>query len=393
MKRWMKWGIAAVALLVVGGLVARSLNARKLERAAQTATSKPTPGFDLAAADVVSAAKRELTSTVQVSGGLKAVNSAFIKAKVAAELKSLTVREGDSVKAGQVIGQLDTAELDMRLRQAEQTAASAKAQLDIAKRTLDNNRALVAQGFISPTGLETSISNEAAAQANYGAAVAAVDLARKSRADAQLVAPISGLVSQRLVQPGERVAIDTKVVEVVDLSRIELEAAMTPEDVVELHVGQVARLNIDGFSQPVSAKVARINPSTQTGTRAVMTYLALESQPGLRQGLFAQGSIELQRRTALLVPLSAVRVDQALPYVLAVADGKVRQITVKLGARGEAALGNGPRESVVEVLEGLNEGATVLRGTVGLVRDGTPVRLLAEAATIPPSASAAASAR
>ena len=373
-QRWLTWLIASAVVLLVGAVVAQKLNARRLERAAAAAPAKAAQGFDLSPADVVVARSQELVRTLSVSGGLKAVNSAFIKAKVAAEVKSLTVREGDTVKAGQVIGQLDTSELELRLRQAEQTAASSRAQLDIARRSLENNRALVAQGFISATGLETSVSNAAAAQATYGAATAAVDLTRKSLADARLVAPLSGLVSQRLVQVGERVSIDTKIVEVVDLSRIELEAAMAPEDVVDVRVGQAARLQVDGFAAPLPAKVARINPSTQAGTRALMVYLALDPHPGLRQGLFAKGSIELQRRTALVVPVSAVRIDQARPYVLAVVDGKVAQKTVTLGARGEV-IGDVGRESMVEVTDGLATGATVLRGTVGLLREGTPVSL------------------
>jgi len=379
-KRWLKWLIGAIVLLALGGVVAKKLQARKLERSAAAASSsKAAPSFDLSPADVVVASPQELVRTLSVSGGLKAVNSGFIKAKVAAEVKSLTVREGDSVKAGQVIGQLDTSELELRLRQAEQTAASSRAQLNIAQRALENNRALVAQGFISPTGLETSVSNEAAAQASYGAAMAAVELTRKSLADARLVAPISGQISQRLVQVGERVSIDARIVEVVDLTRIELEAAMAPEDVVDVKVGQVARLMVDGFADPMPATVARINPSTQAGTRAVMVYLALAPHPGLRQGLFAKGTIELQRRSALVAPVSAVRIDQAKPYVLAVVDGKVVQKTVTLGARGEATLGAG-RESVVELSDGLAAGSTLLRGTVGQLREGTPVSVSTAAA-------------
>lgn len=379
-KRWLKWLVAVLVLLVVAGGVAKKLQARKLERnAAAASSSKAAPGYDLSPTDVVVASPHELVRMLSVSGGLKAVNSGFIKAKVAAEVKALTVREGDSVKAGQVIGQLDTSELTLRLRQAEQTAASSRAQLNIAQRALENNRALVAQGFISPTGLETSVSNEAAAQASYGAALAAVDLARKSLADARLVAPISGQISQRLVQVGERVSVDARIVEVVDLSRIELEAAMAPEDVIDVKVGQVARLQVDGFADPLPATVARINPSTQAGTRAVMVYLALAPHPGLRQGLFAKGNIELQRRSALVAPMSAVRIDQARPYVLAVVDGKVAQKTVALGARGEASLGAG-RESVVELTEGIDAGSTLLRGTVGQLREGTPVTLATAAA-------------
>ena len=377
MKRWMKWLVGA---LVVAGLAAFALHAVTLRRAeTQAAVTPATPGsapsaLELSDADVSMARNLELSRTLPVSGGLKAVNSAVVKARVAAELTSLSVREGDVVKAGQVIGRLDTTEFEWRVRQAEQTAASARTQLDIAKRTLDNNRALVAQGFISATGLETSVSNEAGAQASYQAAVAATELARKARADAVLIAPISGIVSQRLAQPGERVAVDARLVEIVDLSRLELEAAVAPEDVGGVRVGQTARLSIDGLSEPARATVVRINPGTQVGTRAVMVYLAVQPQPGLRQGLFGRGSIELERKTTLVVPVSAVRVDQAQPYVLAVADGKVSRRPVELGARGEARI-DGSVQSAVEVISGIPEGTPLLRGAVGAVREGSAVRL------------------
>ena len=392
MKRWMKWGIVLLAVLLLGGFVMRAIEMRKQDEASAGAQSKAAPVLELAGTDVLVLRPLELTRTLAVSGGLKAVNSALVKAKVAAEIKSLTVREGDSVKAGQVIGQLDTTEYDLRLKQAEQTAASARAQLDIAKRALENNRALVAQGFISPTGLETSVSNEAAAQATWQSAAAATELARKARADSVLLAPISGVISQRMAQPGERVGVDAKIVEVVDLSRIELEAAVAPEDMGGVQVGQSARLSVDGLTEPAIATVVRINPSTQSGTRAVLVYLALQTQPGLRQGLFARGSIELQRKTALVVPISAVRIDQAQPYVLAVLDGKIAQRSVSLGLRGEARL-EGRLDSVVELTGGILEGSAVLRGTAGAVRDGTPVKLLSVAAPAVASAASVTAAR
>lgn len=376
MKRALVWLLPLLAVLLIGGLVAKKVAARRSETVA--VAPKAALALDLSAGDVITAREVSLARTIDVSGGLKAVNSAIVKAKVAAEVKSLTVREGDSVRAGQVLGQLDTAELDLRLRQAEQTASSARAQLDIAQRTLVNNRALVAQGFISPTGLETSVSNEAAAQANHQAAIAAVDLARKARTDATLVAPISGLVSQRLVQPGERAAVDVRLLEIVDLSRLELEAAIAPEDVVALAVGQEARLTVDGIAAPVPAKVARINPSAQTGSRAVTVYLAVDGQPALRQGLFARGRIRTSQQTALAVPLGAVRTDLSQPYVLQVDAGKTVLKTVTMGQRGE--VDGQPWVAV----GGIAPGAVVLTGAAGAVRDGTPVRL--------PSAASAASA-
>lgn len=374
MKRHLKWILPLLAVLLVGVGVLRALDKRRTEQAA-AAPARETLALDLAPADVVVARRVPLARTLEVSGGLKAVNTALVKAKVAAELRVLSVREGDRVKAGQVIGQLDTSELDWRLRQAEQQASSARAQLDIARRTLENNRALVAQGFISPTGLETSVNNEAAARANHEAALAAMELARKARSDGTLVAPISGLVSQRLAQPGERVPVDARIVEIVDLSRVELEAAVAPEDVVQLAMGQTARLQVDGLPEAMTARVARINPSAQTGSRSVVVYLALDAHPALRQGLFARGRVAVAETQSLAVPLAAVRTDLSQPYVLQVQDGKALLKAVTLGARGEV---NG--QPWVAITGGLAEGATVLTGTAGAVRDGTAVRLVGPAA-------------
>ena len=392
MKRWMGWVIGLAVVALIAAVALRTVQSRRAALAAASAPASAPVALELAASDVVVARQAELVGTLAISGGLKAVNSAVVKAKVASEVKALTVREGDAVKAGQVIGQLDTLEVDLRLRQAEQTAASARSQLDIAKRALDNNRALVDKGFISSTALEASIATEAGATATYQAAAAAADLARKARSDSVLVAPIAGIVSQRLAQVGERVAVDTKLVEIVDLSRIELEAAIAPEDVGGVQIGQAARLAVDGLADPVAAKVARINPSTQAGTRAVMVYLALAPQPGLRQGLFARGSIEAQRKRSLVVPLSAVRVDQAQPYLLEVVGGKVVQRSVTLGLRGDANF-DGRLESAVEIVKGIADGATVLRGSAGTVRDGTAVRLGSVPAPASAPASAVASAR
>ena len=392
-----RWALILLAVLVVGAGIARLLVARQAaSSAAATRAAAPASAaaLELAAGDVATATLTELVATLALSGSLKAVDSALVKAKVASEVREVLVREGDAVRAGQLIARLDDTEVRWRLRQAEDQAAAAQAQLEVALRQQANNKALVEQGFISQTALETSVSNAAGALATLQAARAAAEINRKAVRDTEIRAPLSGLVSQRLVQPGERVAVDARLLEIVDLSRLELEVAVAPEDVVALRVGQQARVSVDGVALPVAAKVARINPSTQVGTRAVLAYLAVEPQPGLRQGLFGRAVIDLQRRSALVVPLSAVRFDQARPRVTTVAAGQARQREVSLGARGEAifaghrhsfapsslgarseATSGGTSEPAVEVLSGLAAGDLVLRESVGALRDGTPVRL------------------
>lgn len=383
-RRTLRWTLALLVLALLGMLLARTLGGRGAggeaapPAAPASAASAALQAIELAPVDVASAADALLTQTLAVSGTLRAVRTALVKARVAAEVRTLDVREGDRVAAGQLLGRLDATEYDWRLRQAEDQARSAEAQLEIATRTLDNNKALVAQGFISKNALETSVSSEAGARAALQAARAAAELARKAVRDAEIRAPIAGLVAQRFVQPGERVAVDTRLLEIVDLARIELEAAVAPADVLALRVGQTARVAIDGLAEPVAARVARIAPSAQSGTRSVLAYLELAPQPALRQGLFARATVELAARRALVVPASAVRLDQARPYVLALEQGRAVERPVELGARGEAQF-DGRREGAVEIASGLAAGATVLRATVGSLRAGTRLRLAAAA--------------
>jgi membrane fusion protein, multidrug efflux system len=378
MNRFVKF--ALVALVIAATVLGiRLVQGRRSDSSASPPIARPAASaavaaLDLRDGDLVMAQVADLSRTQALSGSVRAVSTAIVKAKVAGELLHLGPREGDSVRAGQVVGDIDATEFELRVKQAVQQAEAARAQVDIARRQLDNNRALVAQGFISATALDTSVANHAAAQASLQAALATADLARKAQADTVLRSPISGTISQRLAQPGERVAIDARVLEVVDLDRLELEAALPAADVGTLRAGATAELRVEGLSDPVSAQVARLNPATQAGTRAVLVYLRLQPAQGLRVGLFAHGTVALEQRRVLSLPLSAVRLDDALPYVVVLDGQALRRCTVKTGARGLV-----DRVESVEITDGLRDGDLILRGSLGTVRDGTPARLVAAA--------------
>ena len=373
MSRWLKTALVLLTLIAVVALGWRGYAARQATRQAQSAPVKD-PVIELSAIDLATAHVVELTSGLPISGALKAVNSAIVKARVPGELQGLTVREGDRVEAGQVIARVESTEYADRVRQAQQQADAAKAQVEIAQRQVDNNAALVRQGFISKTAADNSLASLNTAQANHRAAQAGIDVLRKSLADTVLRAPISGQVSQRLAQPGERVAPEARIVEIVDLSRLELEASISPADSVAVRVGQQALLRIEGVAQPVAATVARINPSAQAGSRSVLIYLTVAAQPGLRQGLFAQGQLATETQRALAVPLNAVRTDKPLPYVQVVEGDRIAHRTVQTGVRGEV-----DGELWVAV-QGVADGARLLRGAAGVVRERTQVKLAAPVA-------------
>ena len=315
---WIKWLLLALLVIAIALGVTRALGKRKAQSEAATAAAvaaQKAPVYELPPQDVATVEALELAQSVGVSGSLRALQTAAIKARVAGEVQGISKREGDAVQAGEVVARIDSTEAQARVRQAEQQAKSALAQVAIARRAQDNNQSLVQQGFISATALETSTNNLAAAEANHQAAMAALDIARKALGDTTLRAPLSGQVSARLVQNGERVGVDARILEVVDLSGFELEAALAPADAASVAVGQKARLKIEGLDQPVDATVARINPSVQAGSRSVLVYLRLPAAAGMRQGLFAQGQIATGQMKALAVPLSAVRNDKPQPYI------------------------------------------------------------------------------
>ena len=364
--------ILIVLLALVGAAVLRAVHTRKVQQSvlqAQQQQQQSEAAITLAGSDLIAVQAQDLPRELAISGEFKAANSAFVKARVAGDLQGLSVREGERVQAGQVLARVDATEYQARLRQAQQQADAARAQVDIAQRADDNNRALVQQGFISKTALDTSTATLASAQANYHAAQAGADLATKALNDTVLRAPLSGQVSQRLVQPGERVAVDTRVLEIVDLSRIELEATLSPADSLSVQIGQSARLTVEGAAQPLQAKVVRVNPSAVGGSRTVLAYLAVQGGSNLRQGLFAQGTLQLGRDHAIAVPLSAVRTDQPQPYVMLVQQGQIHYQTVQLGARSVVG------EQTLVRVDGLSAGQTVLGVGAGLLREGTRVQL------------------
>jgi len=372
MKLWQKWAVAGLVMTLLAAGSLRTLSARSTKQAAleaQQLTQKTEVSIDLMPSDLVEIRVREMPQSVAISGEIKAINTAFVKARVAGELQGLVAREGDRVQAGQILAHIDPTESSARLSQARQQAQAAKAQVDIAQRAFDNNRALVAQGFVSSTALETAQANLTAAQSSFAAAQSSVSVAAKTMDDTVLRAPISGLIAQRLAQTGERVSVDARVVEIVDLSRLELEAALNSSDALQVKIGQTVQLRADGVTQAFAARVVRINPSVTVGSRAVKVYLAVESATSLRQGQFVQGSLLTGSRSALAVPLTAVRTDKPQPYLQTVQQNQVQHLPVALGERSEVD------QQTLVAITGVPEGTQAIGGAVGSLRAGTLIRL------------------
>lgn len=329
--------------------------------------------MEVVASDVVVVARGSIDRAVPLSGTLRPYEQTVVKSKVAGELRSLPVREGEAVRRGQVIATFD--DLELRARVAEKRAAmeAARAQLDLARKTWAMNEQLLQQNFISRNAADSVASSAAVAEANVRAAQAQLELVSKALADAVLVAPLSGIVSERFAQPGEKLPVDAKVVSLVDLSRMELEADVPATDIAHVRVGARVEFWVDGLGdRAIEGRVDRVSPTADDRSRTVKVYVVLGNSTGaLKGGLFAKGALSANgSREAVLLPLSAVR-DEGRRSVVDVLEGDtVRRVDVKLGVRDTA-------RGVAEVLEGPPPGTRMLNANLGNVKPGDRVRVAA----------------
>lgn len=332
------------------------------------------PTLEFMAREIYTTAPVDLQQTLALSGALRAVDMANVKARVATDVREVLVREGEPVRTGQVLIKMDATEYLARVEQARGNLNSARAQLDIATKNRDNNRALVEKGFISRNAFDNYASQSAAAEANAEAAKAALDIAQKLLNDTVIRAPISGLVSMRYVQPGEKVSADNKLLDIVNLQKMELEAAVPTSDIASVTLGQRVQLRIEGLPQEFAGWVVRINPATQTGSRSVLVYVQVDNPQGmLRVGMFAEAQLVLKTKSGVLaLPQNAVRKDGNGAYVYVIEGEHLSRKAVTLGMSGRSG-----KDYMTEIVSGLDFGAQIIGTDMGSLQPGARVRVAA----------------
>ena len=325
-----------------------------------------------------------LASYIPLTGSVRAVDSATVKAKVAGELRSLSVREGMAVNKGDIIGQIDTTDYELRIQERQAQLRQAEAQLLTAQRNADANQQLVARGFISENSSANTVSALDAAKAARDTVQFQLDQALKALGDTRLIAPISGMVAERHALPGEKLSPDNKVLSIVSTEKLEAELAVPAQDLVGIQIGQRLDLHVEGVDTAQAAKVLRINPATSGSSRNVMVYLQLEGPTSkLRIGAFVQGLLPLQSKGEVLsVPLNAVRDQGGRQAVWVVRQGKLEEQLVRTGIRDDRAKAPNGALGMIQILEGLNEGDTVVATALGTsssgsaaMKSGVPVQL------------------
>jgi RND family efflux transporter MFP subunit len=359
--------------LAAGGLAAAVIATVIVTHENSVASAQPTsvPVIEFAASDLVQPQTRELRLSISITGTLQPRNWTTVKAKVAGELKTMLVREGETVRPGQVLARIDTQDAQARLDEKIADLEAGRAQLALAQKNRANNLALLQQKFISQNAFDSVQSNYQVSEAKLKALEAQVALAKKALADTVVNAPQAGIVSQRHAQPGEKLPVDGKILTLVDLAEMEVEAAVPAGDIPSIRVGQEVAFRVEGFGErEFRGHIDRINPATQSGSRSILVYALLPNQDGaLKGGMFANGSVTLSRiESALVLPLSAVREEAGKTYVLRIANDRLEPRAVKLGLRNED-------EGVVQIVDGLNAQSRVVRANPGGYQPGAVVTI------------------
>ena len=369
--------IGAIAgVLIIGGL--GGAFALRANKKAEGGPGKGAPvTLQFAPSDLAYVSPKPLSRWLPVSGTLQPVRQAIVKAKVAGDVRQFTVREGETVQAGQVLARIDTTDLDAKLIDRTGALESAKAQLALAEKTRTMNTRLLNDKFISQNAFDSAESSYSVAQGSVKSMEAQVQLARNALKDAVATAPLAGIVAKRHVQPGEKVAIEAPLVTVVDLKDLEVQALVPAIDVPELRIGMPVEFNVDGFGERrFTGRVERINPSTEPGTRALLVYVGLpNTDAALRSGMFATGRIALAASApAPTLPATAVRTEAGQSFVWVIDNGKLSRRIVTLGRRDDA---NG----LVEIKTTLPPKLPVLAARFDNLKDGAPALVRAPASS------------
>jgi membrane fusion protein, multidrug efflux system len=372
-RRRSRWWIG-IAVLAVCAVVAGFAATRKPNDAPK---KEPERTFEFAQTDIYTADKREMRRVTPISGALMPLNQATVKAKVAAEVHEVLVLEGQSVQAGQVLVRLDQTEARSRNDAQRAAVDDARAKLVLAQKNRDNNTALLRQNFISQNALDNTESGLQVAKAALDSAQAQMRITQQVLDDTMIKAPISGTVSKRFVQRGDKTAIDASVVQLADLTTMQVEAPVPATDIPNIHIGQQVDMRVDGFdARKFSGKVERINPVAEAGSRSITTYIRI-SNPGseLRGGMFAQGEITLERsQPVLTVPVAAVLQDGDRKYVFALEGGKIQRRDIDTGAVSAG-------EGLIEVKSGLLPGAQVVANRIDGLKNGVVASIKQAGAT------------
>jgi membrane fusion protein (multidrug efflux system) len=334
---------------------------------------KPVPQVEAVPVEVARASRHAISASYSGTANLEAPGEAQVVAKTSGVMVQLLAEEGDQVQAGQVLARMDGDKV--RLEAARQLATVNK---------LENNYRRSQE-----LAEKKLVSAEASDQIKYDleSARAAYALAKLELSYTNITAPISGVVAQRMVKPGNLITLNAPVFRIVNNSHLEGVLNAPEREMSRLKVGLPLRMVVDAVPGKVfEGKVDRVAPVMDSSSGTFRVVCAFDNAPELRPGMFGRIEVVYDQRTdALTVPRVALLEDEGEPAVYVITGKKAKRTVVQLGyTNGEIA----------EIRAGLKEGDQVVTAGKVAIRDGTEVQVIdAAGAAARALASAAGTAR
>jgi len=313
------------------------------------------------------AQQQAMARTVLVSGPVTAYEEMQLGVEISGQrVTALPVDVGQWVKKDQVLLQLDHRTLDSELAQADASLRQAQASQELARMNYERSAKLAAQQLISASSLDELRANRINAEAQTATARAARDAAKLRRDFADLRAPADGLISKRLVQPGQVVSAGTELLRLIRDGRLEWRAELPENQLADVAVGNTIELRYAG--QVVTGSIRAVTPGVDAQTRTGTLYADLPTPGPLKPGVYVEGRIVTGDGQALTIPTAAIVQRDGHNYVFTVTDKQ--QASRHRVSTGQAVQGR------TAILEGLKAGDQVVVDGAGFLGEGDRVRVV-----------------
>jgi len=323
----------------------------------------------LAASDVKTVERGTIEAGVSISGDLKAIEEAVVRARLEGDLEGVYAREGDHVRAGQLLARFEDSEQQSNHTSAIADREAAQSDLETAKWNAEQSDQLFKAGAIAERDARTAQQTYAASRARLAAAEARVRATTSVLSDTRALAPTTGVVAKRGVENGEHVARGAEMFTVVRSDVLELGAAVPARQASEVRIGQ--RVHFAAGGRDLEGRVARISPTIDPTNRSITVYVQVPNAAGTLKGnSFATGRIVYRTvDSAIVIPNAAIRQSQGndKPFVYRLDAGDaLERAPVSVGIVDES-------QAVAEIVEGLKPGDRIIVGNVGTLGAGMKV--------------------
>lgn len=326
----------------------------------------------LQAVSLTQVTERELTRALVVSGPVSAVEEMQLGVELSGlRVTALHVDAGQAVKRGQLLLTLDHRMLDAELAQADAALREAEAAAGLARSNFTRGENLAHDKYISAMQLDELRAARTQGEARLGTARAARNTAALRRSFADLRAPADGIISKRLIQPGQVVMAGAELLRLIKNGRLEWRAELPASQLGRVNVGDVIHLTAPDGSA-LEGRVRAVSPGVDDATRTGTVFADLP--PGLLQsralqaGSYLEGRIDTGVQKVLALPVDAVLLRDGFPVVFVLDDAAQAHLQrIETGERVDG---------FVEVKSGLAAGAQVVLEGAGFLTDGDKVRVL-----------------